>query len=872
MNNSNFKILVGDSDAGTLSRIQELLQEDGFSVWTSDDPGEILRISESGNFDLFIFDIKIYAQLTRQNFRIDAEDDRSTPVIIMTTDEDFDLTVQAIKEGAVDFLDKPVKVKRLLITIRNALLHSSKLKQMRRDQEELASLKELYERIINGIDYGIVVLDQNLKIESINDYIERKRQKEKSKFIGRHCYRYFYDRSSVCEDCRIEEVFTHGTPVKYNLVHKAVGGINYYLEVEAFPLYDQKGRVSRVVQLIKDVTDRVHLEKELREKKEYLESLVSHAPVGIFTTDRQGFIRTANLTFAQLMGVNNPQDILGLSVLESEDFRASGLDGEFKKVLDEGVHLDLSEVRCHAAWGRGTICSLRVVPLRGDSEEITGSIATVADVTEKWQLEESYRKRIAELSIFKAIGELLQSTIELSDIYAIALIGVTAGKGLGFNRAFLLRYDRSTNMLKGETAIGPSDAVEAGRIWTELYEKDLSLSEIFENYKDVQNSRDVQINEIIKELEIPITWEEGFIQEVLFNNVPKRIKNAQKGTYADQRLIAKVLDSEAYAAAPIISRGKPVGVIIADNQLSGKDITDEDLNRLSIIANQTGAAVENSLLLQSLEEKVEALRQAYTDLKENRDLLLRAERLSVVGEVAASVAHEIRNPLTSIGGFTRAVLRDLEKSEKTRTNRRFLTIILEEVKRLERIVNEILGFVRPVTSRFAYKDLNGVIEQTFSMMEGEIDQNRIIITRDFDEDLPEVWMDEDQIRQVILNLFRNAVHAMKEGGMLSVITQQKQPFAKIYIADTGEGIPEEYRGKLFTAFFTTKSTGSGLGLTVSSQIIRNHGGTIEVESEPGEGSTFIITLPFRGQEEKHEEEDISGGRRKESAHSIPGGT
>jgi len=213
-------------------------------------------------------------------------------------------------------------------------------------------------------------------------------------------------------------------------------------------------------------------------------------------------------------------------------------------------------------------------------------------------------------------------------------------------------------------------------------------------------------------------------------------------------------------------------------------------------------------------------------------------------------------------------VRDLENAEKVRTNRRFLSIILEEVKRLERIVNEILEFVHPVSPRFAYVDLNEVIEQTFNMMAGEIDENRYIITKDYQEDLPPVWMDADQIRQVLMNLLRNAIHAMDEGGMLSVITTGTNENVKIHISDTGEGIPEENKDKLFTAFFTTKSTGSGLGLTVSSQLIKNHGGTIEVESQEGEGSTFIITLPLRRQEERHEKENSGSGRREESAHPL----
>lgn len=868
MTNSDFKILIGDSDLKTLTLIQRILREEEFNAWTAVDPGEILRIIESGDFDLLIFDIKLYAQLKAQNFKIESHGELVLPIIILTTDEDFQLTIEAIKEGAVDFIEKPVKVKRLLVTIRNALLHSAKLKQLRLDQEALASLKELYERIINGIDYGIVVLDQHLRIESVNEHLWRKQRNNGLDFFGKHCYRYFYERSTICDYCRIKEVFLKGTPVKYNLVNKAVGGLNYYLEVEAFPLFDQKGEVNRVVQLIKDVTERVHLEKELLEKKEYLENLVFNAPVGIFTTDRLGFIKTANPAFAQLLGVKSPQDTLGINVLESEDFKKLKLDSEFRQVLYEGKNLDIEAAHCEAIWGRELICSIRCVPIRGVNAEITGLIATVADVTGKWKLEESYRNRITELSIFKAIGELLQDTTDLKDIFYIALIGITAGKGLGFNRAFLFRYDREENILLGDTAIGPADAIEAGRIWSELYEKDFSLYEILEDYKKNRDDRDVQVRKIVSGIRIPVRLEDSFIQDLLFQNNPKIVLKAHESGSVDQKQIADAIGCGTFAAAPFISRGKTEGIIVADNLITGKEITAEDLNRLSIIANQAGAGIEKSRLLQSLEEKVIALRQAYMDLKVNRDLLLRAERLSVVGEVAATVAHEIRNPLTSIGGFTRAVLRDLEKSEKSQTNKRFLTIILEEVKRLEKIVSEILGFARPVTPNYAYNDINDIIEQTFSMMSGEIDENRIVITLDYQKDLPKVWIDEDQFRQVLLNMFRNAVHAMKEGGMLSVITKQENEYVKIFIADTGEGIPKEHKDKLFNAFFTTKSTGSGLGLTVSSQIIKNHGGTIEVESSQGEGSTFTITLPIRSKEEKNEEENSGCRRRKESAHPV----
>ncbi len=855
MNIRDNKIFVGDSDPESLSRIKQMLLEEEFAVWTSEDAGETVRILNSGEFDLVIIDIKIYVQLVHQNFNIGSRGEGQTPIIILTTDEDFEVAMAVVEEAAVDFLDKPVRVKRLLITVRNALEHSSKLQQIRKDQEELSSLKELYEHIINGIDYGLVVLDKDLRIVSLNRNEPRRDQRNDDEVIGEYCYDYFYNREAVCDECEVKEVFEKGIPVKYNIANKTVGGKSFHLEVEAFPLFNKNGEVIQAVQLIKDVTDRIQLEKELREKKEHLESLVAHAPIGIFTTDNEGYIETANPAFVELSGT----DPTGMNVLKAENFKKAGVDDAFNHVLREGKPFEIEGIRC-GQLDKEKICSIRSVPLRGVGEEITGLIATVADVTEKWALEESYKKRITELSIFREIGELLQSNTNLDDIYSIALIGVTAGKGLGFNRAFLLRYDRNESKLYGVKAIGPSDKEEAWRIWMEIYEKNLSLNQLFEDYKSDQSDKDVKVNAIIKILKIPITWEEGFLHEVLFKNVSLRIGTSEAEEHADQKMITEAIGCDTFAVAPLISRGRAEGLIIADNLITGEEITEEDVDHLSIITTQAGAAIENSILLKNLEEKIEALRQTYTDLKENRDLLWRAERLSVVGEVAASVAHEIRNPLTSIGGFTRAVLRDLEVAEKITTNKRFLTIILEEVKRLERIVSETLEFVRPVMPKFEYADVNEVVEQTFNMMAGEINEDQVVTTKDYQDGLEKIWMDTDQIRQVLLNIFRNAIHAMEDAGMLSVITEGDSENVRIHISDTGHGIAEENKNKLFTAFFTTKSTGSGLGLTVSAQIIKKHGGSIEVESQEGGGSTFLITLPVHTKEEINAKENSSSRR------------
>jgi signal transduction histidine kinase len=182
--------------------------------------------------------------------------------------------------------------------------------------------------------------------------------------------------------------------------------------------------------------------------------------------------------------------------------------------------------------------------------------------------------------------------------------------------------------------------------------------------------------------------------------------------------------------------------------------------------------------------------------------------------------------------------------------RQYLEIIVDEVRRLESILGEILNYARPVVPHFVESDLNEMIRQTVGMIRVETDEEIIEMKCNLVEELPKLWFDPDQMRQVMLNLLRNAVHAMPDGGTLTVSTELQDDIVSIEIKDTGVGISGENLNKIFTAFFTTKSTGSGLGLTICSQIIHNHGGSIGVTSKEGEGSSFVISLPIRRKSER----------------------
>jgi signal transduction histidine kinase len=176
-------------------------------------------------------------------------------------------------------------------------------------------------------------------------------------------------------------------------------------------------------------------------------------------------------------------------------------------------------------------------------------------------------------------------------------------------------------------------------------------------------------------------------------------------------------------------------------------------------------------------------------------------------------------------------------------NRRKVEIILEETDRLEHMLSSLLEFTRPAVPRFTALDLNALVMQTIHFMGTEIDPGLFRVNYQLDPNLPRVWADSQQIRQVLLNIIRNALQEMPNGGSLTATTSENGNEVQIAIKDTGPGIPPENMDKIFEAFFSTKPAGSGLGLAICAQILRNHNGRIEAHSRVGDGATFMAILP-----------------------------
>jgi PAS domain S-box-containing protein len=233
----------------------------------------------------------------------------------------------------------------------------------------------------------------------------------------------------------------------------------------------------------------------------------------------------------------------------------------------------------------------------------------------------------------------------------------------------------------------------------------------------------------------------------------------------------------------------------------------------------------------------------FRDLRERKRLeeeLLRSERLSALGSAATHISHEIKNPLMLIGGFARQVLNhmppDLEKDKEK------LQIMVDEVQRLENFLTEVGSYAKISEPQKRLGDLNALVRETCQRLEPAIQEKGITLRMELDQELPQVRFDPAHLRQVILNIAKNGIEAMPEGGTLSVVsgTQAGQVF--VQIIDTGEGIPPEVMEKIFHPFFSTKAKGSGLGLAISQKIMEAHQGKITLESQPGQGSRVTLFL------------------------------
>ncbi|RMD99223.1 MAG: PAS domain-containing sensor histidine kinase, partial [Calditrichaeota bacterium] len=248
-------------------------------------------------------------------------------------------------------------------------------------------------------------------------------------------------------------------------------------------------------------------------------------------------------------------------------------------------------------------------------------------------------------------------------------------------------------------------------------------------------------------------------------------------------------------------------------------------------------------------DSVVAVLKDLTEKKALEESLRRQEKLSAMGELASGVAHEIRNPLNSISMIAQRFQREFAPRERQEEFQDLTRAIVAESRRVNEIIHRFLAYARPAQLQRQPVQLNQIAREALTLVESEAAQKGILLKREFNENLPTLLLDPAQMKQAILNLLQNSLQAIERDGEIVVRTARRENSILLQIQDTGTGIAKEHLSKIFDLYFTTRESGTGMGLPIVHQVVTQHGGRIEVESEPGKGTTFTLKFETAGKED-----------------------
>ena len=811
-------------------------------------------------------------------------------------------------------------------------------KEVMRERETSEAKKRL-DILFDSVQGGIMTLEKNFTITSVNKYIQEWAGMTAHDLIGESSLEIFHDKSGICPHCAAKATFETGD---VNSIIQS-RGVNY-AELTAYPIKSAEGETLECVVFIQDITERVlyqeetlSLYREVIQTKEYMESLIDNSADAIVTSDLDGIITSWNDGAEKIFGFTEPEAV-GKFLPFVPDFL---LQKERDNIEDIKKGSVLKNVETLRRKKDGTIIeiSLTLSPIKDASGGVIGISGISRDISEKKRVEKEVIRKNQELSRLFFISSAMRGTLELDKMLRMVLVAVTMGDGMGFNRALLFLVDEAKNTLKGAMGVGPSSPEEAWKIWDELSFQHKNLNDIMEDVISSTQRKDSFLDRLSMGIEIPV-GDNSALALAVREKRPFNIKNAKEEPAGDAVLIQQ-LGTEAYAVVPLISRDRVIGTIWVDNYFNRKPITDEDMTFLASFSNHVASAIENARLFekvkmaeQQLENIFESMsdmvyfnnkdyevmsinkavsnklglppseiigkkcyevfhgtsepytkcphhktvntRKAYIeeladpkmggifltssspifdlngefigsvhvmrDITEHKNLqakLAMSEKMAALGEVAAKVAHEIRNPLVSVGGFAKRLEKKLDGNLKE-----YATIIVKEVDRLETILREILGFVKEVRLSLEPVNLNQIISDITALMVSGIDEKRVNLITELGPSAT-VVVDPTRVREAIMNIVSNAVQSLTGTGSVHIRTYIRDSQAVVEIEDTGKGIPEADRAFIFNPFFTTKPSGTGLGLAITHKIIQEHNGNIEVESVAGTGSVFRIYLPLK---------------------------
>ena len=450
--------------------------------------------------------------------------------------------------------------------------------------------------------------------------------------------------------------------------------------------------------------------------------------------------------------------------------------------------------------------------------------------------------KTSEIKFLREVSLVLQTSIDLDEVLSVAMTAITAGKGFGMNRAFLLMTDKERRNIRGYLGVGPKDAEEAWRTWDNINRSNFTLKELAKNFqKTGLSSEKVKFHDILGRLTVPLADHGHIFNRALHGKKPILVENALNNPDLDRGL-ARILGVDCFLVMPLISRNRRIGVIIADNCVTHKPITLQDMQSLETFAFPVAFALERASLYERLQEEVEKQKTANIKLREQQELIVKMEKMALVGKITSSIAHSIRNPLMVIGGFARTLLKGSAENDEKRS---YLESIVRETRQLEDVLSEVLDYSESLFPVMDFWDLNELIGTALTDLAGSLEQAGINCQSKLSPELPMVRIDYKQISYCVKTIISTALATMEKGGELRVESMLEAEGVLLRISDSGKSFSEKAQQDLTAPFFMTQEMGTGVGLSLCKTILERQGNSLSIIGCREGGNVYSIRLLTR---------------------------
>lgn len=437
--------------------------------------------------------------------------------------------------------------------------------------------------------------------------------------------------------------------------------------------------------------------------------------------------------------------------------------------------------------------------------------------------------KLKELILLNRLSRVNLSTISLNKLTHLILASLISGAPLFFDRAMLFLANERSEMLQGMLGMMRGEGERAF---------DSASNEWHVSDEEVARFFDSELSSRVRSCRLELKKGKRPTYRALTEKKVIRVKKSAAEENLEPALMDQ-FDLQDFAVMPLMGKDRVFGVVIVDNPLTGRDISRDDARFLQLFSNHAGIAIENLMLYTKLED-------ANRRLHEAQEQLLHGERLATLGEMAAGVAHELKGPMVSIGGFARRLSKTMHDDSP---EAQYVATIIEESLRLENMLTDILSFSRKTTICYENCSIADILDGALAIVAHGLEKNRITLSRSYPKKQIFLYGDCQQLKQVFINLFNNAIEVMRGDGELKVGFAQVQidneKSVVVRISDTGPGIPAGMLNSIFNPFFTTRQNGTGLGLPICNRIVTNHGGRIRVRNLADGGAEFSVFLPCR---------------------------